>query len=148
MRTVTPAWREQIKVFEGFRSYAYRCPAGVWTIGYGFTKGVKPRDFMTREEADIRLLHELQRYELGVAQLCPGSGNGLSDGEFDALVDFAYNLGLGNLQASTLRRKVNRGAPDEEVVDEFAKWVRAGGKVVSGLVTRRLFDAHRYLAAA
>ena len=139
------------RVFEGFRGKPYLCPAGVPTIGYGSTyypdgRKVTLRDApITEAQANDMLLHELRTtYAPGVLRQCPGllplalSTN--SWGTLNALVDFAYNLGVGRLQTSTLRRKIN--AQDwEGAKDELAKWVRGGGRVLPGLVKRRAAEA-------
>ena len=89
---------EAIKRFEGFRGTAYRCPAGVWTIGYGHTAGVKRGDKMTEGEAERQLRRDLAEYEAFVDKL----GVTCQQNKFDALVDFAYNLGCDALEGSTL----------------------------------------------
>lgn len=127
--------------FEGFRSKPYLCPAGIPTIGYGSTyysdgKKVTLEDpAITEVEARALLMQELQHtYAPGVMRLCPGLI--AFEGRFNAVVDFAYNLGVGRLQTSTLRRKIN--AQDWDGAKEQLKlWVRGGGKVLPGLVKRR-----------
>ena len=118
---------EAIKRFEGFRGTAYRCPAGVWTIGYGHTAGVKRGDRMTEGEAERQLRRDL-------------------------LVDFAYNLGCDALAGSTLLKKIRACAPDAEVRGEFMKWVYAtvAGKKrkLEGLVKRRKWEADRFFNIA
>jgi lysozyme len=89
---------------------------------------------LTMDEVDGILSQDLGRFERGVVRLCPAAvGN---QGVFDALVSFAFNVGLGNLQRSSLRMKTNRGEL-EEAADEFLKWTKAGGRVLPGLVKRR-----------
>jgi lysozyme len=89
---------------------------------------------LTMDEVDRILSQDLGRFERGVVRLCPAAvGN---QGVFDALVSFAFNVGLGNLQRSSLRMKTNRGEL-EEAADEFLKWTKAGGRVLPGLVKRR-----------
>ncbi len=124
---------ELIKRFEGFEADAYRCPAGKWTIGYGFTKGVKKGDKLTREEADKRLLEEYKVYEAAVLKLVRVS---LSDNQLAALTSFTFNLGQDNLASSTLLRKLNAG-DYKGAAAEFGKWKFAGGKALLGLVRRR-----------
>ena len=127
---------EAIKRFEGFRGTAYRCPAGVWTIGYGHTAGVKRGDRMTEGEAERQLRRDLAEYEAFVDKL----GVTERQNKFDALVDFAYNLGCDALAGSTLLKKIRACAPDAEVRGEFMKWVYAtvAGKKrkLEGLVKR------------
>lgn len=131
---MSAAGLEMVKEFEGLRLKAYKCPAGVWTIGYGATEPpVKPTDEITKEEACSRLERDLVRYEDGVKRLVQ---IGITQGQFDALVDFAYNAGVGALQKSTLLKKLNAGKFDE-VPAEFMKWTKGGGKELPGLVRRR-----------
>ncbi len=133
--------------FEGFRAKPYLCPANVWTIGFGSTYypdgwKVQPTDQpVTIEYAESVLIHELLKtYAPGVMRLCPEVfADAMRTGEwgpFNALVDFTYNLGVGKLQTSTLRRKA-RALDWEGVKEELQKWNRGGGKVLPGLVKRR-----------
>jgi lysozyme len=92
------------------------------------------------DEIDALLEADLQRFEAGVLRLCPAAAD--SQCHLDALVSFAFNVGLGNLQSSTLRMKYNRGDYDG-AAEEFLKWTKAGGKVLNGLVRRR--EAERAL---
>ena len=129
------------RVFEGFRSKPYLCPAGVPTIGYGSTYYADGRKVTLQDgpigESEARglLLHELQHtYAPGVARLCPVLLN--HEAKFNAIVDFCYNLGVGRLQTSTLRRKIN--AQDwEGAKEQLMLWTRGGGKVLPGLLKRR-----------
>ena len=131
---MSAAGLDTVKEFEGLRLKAYKCPAGVWTIGYGATEPpVKPTDEITKEEACARLERDLVRYEDGVKRLVQ---IGITQNQFDALVDFAYNAGVGALAKSTLLKKVNAGKFDE-VPAEFMKWTKGGGKELPGLVRRR-----------
>ena len=140
-----------IKHHEGVRLRPYRCPAGLWTVGVGHVLypgqarlkmeerkafPIRPEDAYphTMEQVDALLSADLGRFEQGVARYCPASVNNQS--QFDALVSFAFNVGLGTLQRSTLRAKYNRGEI-EATADEFGKYVRGGGKVLPGLVARR-----------
>lgn len=139
--SVTPGWREKIKFFEGFKGTAYRDAVGVWTIGYGFTRGVKPGDVMTREEADLRLEVELPPRAAAILKLCPVE---LLDYEMDALVDFVYNLGVNALRSSALRQKLLRGDHAAAAL-EFNRWVFAGGRKLPGLIIRREAERQRFL---
>ena len=94
-------------------------------------------------EVDAILAQDLERFERGVARLCPASAD--RQGVFDALVSFSFNVGLGNLQRSGLRMKTNRGE-FEEAADEFMKWTKAGGRVLPGLVKRRQDERALYLS--
>lgn len=133
-----------IKQFEGCKLTAYQDSVGVWTIGYGWTKPVdgKPiRAGMTinQETAERLLKTGLVSYESDVSRLVKV---GLTQGQFDALVSFTYNLGARSLSTSTLLRKLN--AEDYAgAADEFLRWNKAGGKVLNGLTRRR--EAERAL---
>lgn len=128
-----------IKHHEGVRNMPYQDPIGLWTVGVGHLMGngkVRPKDWNRRrsnEEVDQLLRYDIRRFENGVESLINVK---LNQNQFDALVCFAFNVGLGNLQASTLRRKLNRG-DYEGAANEFPKWRRAGGRVLKGLVKRR-----------
>lgn len=126
--------------FEGFRSHPYICPAGVPTIGYGATHYLDGRPVtmkdapISRETADRLLIYMIERtYMPPTMRLCPGAD---TPQRLAALTDFAYNCGVGALQASTLRRKVNAG-DWHAVPDELRKWVNGGGRRLPGLVARR-----------
>jgi lysozyme len=130
---------ELIKSFEGFSSTPYLCPADVPTIGYGNTRRIDGSsvtmddESISEEDGEALLAHELLSFERSVGKLITAE---LTQGMFDALVSFTYNLGSGNLQASTLRMKLNRG-DYEDAAGEFPKWRKAGGRVLAGLVRRR-----------
>ena len=132
-----------IKKFEGLRLEAYLCPAGVWTIGYGHTKGVKKGQVITQLEADNLLKEDLSSFEKGVTSLIKSN---INQNQFDSLVSFAYNLGLANLKNSTLLKKVNSNPNDRTIVDEFLKWIYAGGKPLEGLKRRRQAEAYLYFS--
>lgn len=126
--------------FEGCALEPYLCPAGVPTIGYGATfyedgRRVKLTDYpISQDRANAILLYQVRTVFLpAVVRLCPGVDD---EDRLAALIDFTFNLGAGNLRASTLRRRVNAGEWDH-VPDELRKWVRAGGRVLRGLVARR-----------
>lgn len=133
-----------IKQLEGCKLTAYQDSVGVWTIGYGWTQPVdgKPiRAGMTiKQETAERLLKTgLVSYESDVSRLVKV---GLTQGQFDALVSFTYNLGARSLSTSTLLRKLNAG-DYAGAADEFLRWNKAGGKVMNGLTRRR--EAERAL---
>ncbi len=94
-------------------------------------------------EVDTILAEDLRRFERGVLRLCPAAAG--NQGIFDSLCSFAFNVGLGSLQRSTLRMKTNRG-DFEEAADEFLKWTKAGGRVLPGLVKRRNDERALYLS--
>ena len=156
---VSPAAIQMIKHHEGVRTRPYRCPALLWTVGVGHVidpshAAVKYEERRTLPipegwdrnlsmgEVDAILAQDLGRFERGVARLCPAVVG--HQGRFDALVSFAFNVGLGNLQRSSLRMKTNRGE-FEEAADEFMKWTKAGGRVLPGLVKRRQDERALYL---
>jgi lysozyme len=139
-----------IKHHEGVKATAYRCPARLWTIGVGHV--IDPNHArvpfadrlnlelpagwnrtLSQDEINDILRKDLARFEMGVHRLCPGE---MTQGQFDALVSFSFNVGLGSLQKSTLRMKHNRG-DYEGAAEEFLKWAKAGGKVLKGLLKRR-----------
>jgi len=128
-----------IKKYEGLRLKPYLCPAGLKTIGYGHVilPGENFGDSISEQVAQGLLEADLKRFERGVSNLCRGVAHPM---KFGALVSFAFNLGLGALQRSTLRQKVLRGE-DDEVPAEFLKWVRGGGRILPGLVKRRVAEA-------
>lgn len=126
-----------IKQFEGCRLMPYLCPAGVWTCGWGSTgPDVMPGQAWTQDYADMRLTQDAIKFARGALALCPL----LTGTAHAAIADFAYNLGLGRLRASTLRRRINAGDMAGAVA-ELRKWVRGGGRVLPGLVARRAAEA-------
>jgi lysozyme len=118
---------------EGFRARAYRDPVGVWTIGYGDTLDVQPGMIITSGEGEARLVKCIPQFEAFVDGLVKVA---LNQGQYDALVDFTYNLGPTALQGSTLLRKLNAG-DYAGAAAEFPRWCHAGHAVLPGLVTRR-----------
>lgn len=150
---------ETIRHHEGVRVRPYRCPALLWTVGVGHVIdprhiGVKLEDrknlpipdgwdrSLSMDEVNKILSEDLSRFEAGVLRLCP---NGLNPGRFDALVSFAFNAGLGNLQRSSIRMKHNRG-DYEGAAEAFMMWTKAGGKELPGLVKRRKDERNLYLS--
>lgn len=150
---------DMISHHEGIRLKPYQCPALLWTVGVGHV--IDPNHariplaerkalpipagwdrVLTMGEVDEILAQDLAMFESGVRRLCP---NGLNPGRFGALVSFAFNVGLGNLQNSTLRMKHNRGEY-EDAADEFLKWNKAGGKELKGLTNRRKDERALYLS--
>ena len=129
------------KRFEGFSPTAYLCPAGVWTIGYGHTAGVRAGDSVDEDTAEDFLREDLADAEGAVGKYVKVP---LKQWQFDALVSFTFNLGSGNLYSSTLLKKVNRNPDDSAIRQEFEKWVYAGGRVLKGLVDRRKAEADMY----
>ena len=148
-----------IKHHEGVRQRAYRCPARLWTIGVGHVLypeqaklkleerdgfALRPEDdrVFPMEEVDGILAADLARFERGVEQFCPIP---LTQGMFDGLVSFAFNLGLGGLQRSTLRQKLLRG-DKAGAADEFLKYCMGGGKILKGLQNRRIDERALFLS--
>ena len=148
---------EGIKKDEGVRTKPYRCPALLWTVGVGHVidpnhirvklderKNIPlPPEWdrvLSMAEVDAILAADLATFERGVLRLCPG---GLTQGRFDALVSFSFNVGLGNLQRSTIRMKHNRG-DFEGAAEGFMAWTKAGGKELPGLVKRRKHERALY----
>ena len=127
-----------IKFFEGCKLNAYKCAAGVWTCGWGTTKGVLPGDVWSQEKADFRLWRELdEEYEQYIKDFVDVP---LNQNQFDALVSWTYNLGPTNLKNSTLLKKLNNGEYDE-VPTQIKRWTKANGKELEGLIKRREAEA-------
>ena len=128
---------ELIKFYEGLELEAYKCAAGVWTIGYGWTHDVKEGDTITEERAEELLREGIVQYENAVDDLVNVP---LEQHQFDALVSWVYNLGRANLASSTLLKKVN-AQEYAEVPEQIKRWNKAGGKVLEGLTKRRESEA-------
>ena len=156
---VSPKAIAMIQHHEGIRYKPYRCPAKLWTIGVGHViypeQGklkIEDRDGFplrpehnrqfTKEEVDGILRLDLARFERGVAQFCPVP---LTQGMFDALVSFSFNVGLGTLQRSTLRQKLLRG-DKAGAAEELLKYCMAGGKILKGLQNRRIDERAMFLS--
>jgi len=144
MRQITDEGINLIKRFEGFSSSIYICPAGYPTIGYGHVVRDDERqrfaEDIDKEEGEELLRQDVRWAEQGVLRLIDVP---LTDGQFDSLVSFAFNLGTGALQRSTLRRKVNR-EEHNDVPAQLKRWVWAGGRRLNGLVRRRTAEANLY----
>ena len=129
-----------IKKYEGFRSKAYRCSANVLTIGFGHTLNVKSTDVISLDEAEYFL-----RQDVAFAEKEVNKHNlNINQNQFDALVSFVFNLGVGNFARSTLLRKIKSNPNDPAIRKEFERWIYAGGKVLNGLVRRRREEAELY----
>ena len=137
----SPAGLALIKRFEGLRLEAYQDQVGVWTIGYGSTRGVKAGDKITEGEAVARLVDDLQGAEAGVRRLVTVT---LTQNKFDALVSFVFNLGAPALASSQLLRLLNSGKASL-AAEEFLRWMHAGGAIVDGLVRRRKAERAMFL---
>ena len=126
-----------IKKFEGCELTAYQCSAGVWTIGYGHTKGIEEGMEITQQEAEDMLVEELHEYENYINDNVTAP---LSQNQFDAMVSWVYNLGPANLKASTLLKVLNAGDYDG-VPAQIKRWNKAGGQTLDGLIRRREAEA-------
>lgn len=127
---------------------AYKCPAGVWTIGIGTTiyptgKKVKEGDVITKEQA-----YQYLRFDLAFTekQVDSYAIDIINQNQFDALVSFAYNVGVGALKSSTLLKKLNINPKDPTIRDEFNKWVYGGGQKLPGLIARRKAEGDLYFS--
>jgi lysozyme len=140
------AGADLIKEFEGCKLKAYRCSALRWTIGFGNTfyedgSPVMPGHAITQEKANQLFEIIANDFSAKVAKLVTSK---VSENQFGALVSFAYNCGLINLQKSTLLKKVNANPNDLTINAEFLKWNKAGGKVLAGLTRRREAESKLY----
>lgn len=140
---LSAAGYELLKRHEGLRLEAYRCPAGVLTIGYGHTGDVEDWHRISAHEADVILQYDVEGTEAGVARLTDGLR--LTQGQWDALVCFAFNVGLAALSRSTLLRRLRAGDV-HGAADELLRWTRGGGKVLPGLVKRRAEERALFLS--
>ena len=131
---------DKIKEFEGFSNTAYRCPAGVWTCGFGTTKGITATTRCTRAEAEQWLKRDLAPIEAYLNTITEID----TYPKFASLCSFIYNLGMGNFNSSTLLKKIKAGAATGEIQAQFRRWVYANGKKLKGLVKRREWEASRF----
>ena len=140
---------KMLRHHEGVRNKPYKCPAGLYTIGVGHLIGdgkTLPPEWnrtFTNEEIDGLLKHDLNRFELGVSKMLPNVR--LRQCEFDALVSFSFNLGLGTFQRSTIRQALIRG-DKEAAMESLLKYCKAGGKILKGLENRRKDEKAMFLA--
>ena len=149
-----------IKAFEGCKNRPYRCPAALWTVGYGklmypdqarlklaermeYPLKLADTRLFSQEEIDAFLLEELESTSRGVARLCPSAVG--KQGQFDALVSFAFNCGLGTLQRSSIRTAFNRGEISM-AADNFLKYTKAAGRELPGLLRRRQAERALFLS--
>ena len=128
---INDAGRKLVTEAEGLRLDAYRCPAGIWTIGYGHTGDVKEGDRITLHQAEVILEFDLKRFEEGVTKLAPGA----NANQFSALVSLAFSIGLEAFKGSTLLKEFKAGRVNN-VAEQFTRWVFSKGKVLPGLVKR------------
>lgn len=149
MRKINRRGKDLIKSFEGHSLRAYLCPANVWTISYGLTRinnrAVRQGDVITAEESERLFDIELSHFERGVESATRRVS--LNDNQFAALVSFAFNVGLGALNRSTLLRKVLANPADPTIRAEFMRWNRANGKEIRGLTVRRQRESDLYFSS-
>ncbi|MGV8002843.1 lysozyme [Photorhabdus temperata subsp. temperata] len=131
-----------LKGYEGCSLTAYRCPAGVWTIGYGHTCGVKPGDVVTDKQAEQFLLEDLAPVYITLENAVKVP---LTQGQFDALCSFIFNCGTGAFVRSTLLKKLNAG-DYKGAANQFMRWNMAGGRVLPGLDVRRASEKTMFLS--
>jgi lysozyme len=131
---------DHIKRSEACALQAYQDAAGVWTIGYGHTAGVKRGDRCTRYQAEQWMQQDLTRFENEANKVKRIA----TQGQYDAILDFIYNCGAGNFNKSTLRNYIESGRKTYEIQREFLRWVNSGGKFQGGLYTRRIWEAARW----
>ena len=134
-----------IKKYEGLSLKAYRCPSGIWTVGYGSTKGVRPWTVITLSQAEQRLREEIQIAEQAVDQVYYLQKM-LKSCQYDALVSLVFNIGGAAFASSTLRKRVVDNPGDPRIRQEFERWIYAGGKPLAGLIARRAEEADLYFA--
>lgn len=137
---VTDLLIHKLMEMEGLRLDAYVDAAGVWTIGYGHTKNVRQGDKISEYWAKELLMQDVAEVERQVKAL----GVAKTQGQFDALVSFAFNLGIGNLKRSTLLKCIREGRSMREIKRQFMRWVVAGGKRLKGLERRRAWEVKRF----
>lgn len=143
---VSDAGAAFIRKWEGCKLVAYQDLKGIWTIGFGNTMypngaSVKQGDTIIQAEADILFRSILSRFETSVSKLIR---NDVTQNQYDALVSFCYNVGIGAFGGSQLLRLVNRNANNPLIKDEFMKWNRSGGIASKGLTNRRMGEAKMY----
>lgn len=136
-----------IKGFEKLRLEAYKCQAGVWTIGYGHTQGVYQGQEITREEAERLFSSDIAKFEMGVRNILGSVANRMRENKIDALVSLAFNIGLSAFKGSTLLKKIKANPNDREVIsEEWKKWRLVNGRVSNGLVRRRAEEIDMYFS--
>ena len=141
MMTTSNQGKDLIKEFEGLRLDAYRCPAGIPTIGWGHTKGVKMGQHITLAVAEDLLVEDIAPIE----RLLNGMKINFRQEQFDALVSWIFNLGEGKFKGSTMYKRIVGNAKDEEITDQMVKWINAAGRPLPGLMKRRVAEANLFL---
>ena len=139
---ISKAGLDIIKQYEGCRLTSYKCPAGVWTVGFGWTEGVTPGMTITRAQAEELLTRGVVSYEKAVQDAIGDTKT--TQNQFDAMVSLCYNIGPANFRKSTVVRQHKLG-DYAAAADAFLMWNKAGGKVLAGLVKRREAERSLYL---
>lgn len=140
--TASPYSLLLIRQFEGLRLTAYRCPSGIWTIGYGHTTGVKPGDAITQSQADEYLLQDIQPIEAYLNSLHPSPN--LTQNQFDALTSLIFNIGIPAFSHSTLLKLIKANPDAPAITAQFLRWIYSDGKPLPGLQRRRTEEAKLY----
>lgn len=133
-----------IKRYEGVSLSAYQCPAGVWTIGWGHTRGVRPGQVISGDTANNLLQKDVKSIFEKLDAMCADAGITLSGNQRSALVSFIFNVGIGAFRRSTLWRLIRLNPYDPAISPEFARWKYADGKAMPGLIRRRREEAALY----
>ena len=141
MMTTSNQGKNLIKEAEGLRLDAYRCPAGIPTIGWGHTKGVKLGQHITVQQAEDMLVEDIAPIE----RLLNGLKINFRQEQFDALVSWIFNFGEGKFKGSTMYKRIIANAKDEEITDQLVKWINAAGRPLRGLMKRRVAEANLFI---
>ena len=139
---------KKIKEFEGCKLQAYQDAAGVWTIGYGHTYGVRRGDRISQQYADEMLQEDIENVERQLMALHDPEAGRWTNAQLDAVVSFVFNLGIGRWRVSTLRKAVMKHQKRADIRREWMRWVYAGGKRLAGLVRRRRWELERFFEAS
>lgn len=135
-----------IKRHEGLRLKAYRCPAGVWTIGYGHTQGVKSNDCITPAQAVNYLHQDVAVIDRQLSKLCAERCVILNQNQWDALASWVFNLGINQLRSSTLWQRICQSPSHPDIPTQWLRWVYAGGRRLAGLENRRRDELKLYMS--
>ena len=141
MMTTSNQGKNLIKEAEGLRLDAYRCPAGIPTIGWGHTKGVKLGQHITVQQAEDMLVEDIAPIE----RLLNGLKINFRQEQFDALVSWIFNFGEGKFKGSTMYKRIIANAKDEEITDQLVKWINAAGRPLLGLMKRRVAEVNLFI---
>lgn len=141
LMTTSNQGRDLIKEAEGLRLDAYLCPAGVPTIGWGHTKGVRMGQHITVQAAEDMLVEDI----VPIERLLNGLKVNFRQEQFDALVSWIFNLGSGNFKSSTMYKRIIENATDEEITDQLVRWTYSGKQQLSGLMKRRVAEANLFI---